>query len=194
MRKIGIFGGTFNPVHNGHLMVAAYMAEWTGLDEVWLTLSPQNPMKSAAGTGATDADRLAMLQLACDRSKLLRVCDRELHMPRPSYTYDTLCSLSNLYPQYRFSLIIGSDNWHIFDKWRNYRRIISEFGVIIYPRPDYPVDPATLPAGVQLAEAPVCSLSSTFLRNAVAAGHRIEQMVPHPVLQYIISHHLYSSK
>lgn len=190
MRRIGIFGGSFNPVHAGHLMVASYLAGWTGLDEIWLMLSPQNPLKPLPG-GASDADRENMLRLATDGSQKLHVCTDEFSMPRPSYTINTLHTLAERYPNYRFTLIIGADNWLIFDRWREYDRIIEEFGVMIYPRPGYPIDAATLPDGVELTDAPVCSLSSTFLREAVASGRSIEHMVPPLVSDYINTYQLY---
>ncbi len=189
-RRIGIFGGSFNPVHYGHLMVATYLVSWTGLDEVWLTLSPQNPLKPDR-TGADENQCLAMLSLATDGSTGLHVCDVELTMPRPSYTIDTLRHLAATRPDCEFTLIIGADNWRIFDRWRDADSIISDFGVMIYPRPDYPVDADSLPAGVTLADAPVCSLSSTFIRESLNSGHLVEHMVPPEVLNYIKQHKLY---
>lgn len=189
-RRIGVFGGSFNPVHCGHLIVASWIAAWTDIDEVWLTLSPANPLKEV-NAGSTEADRLAMLRLAVDGSSALKVSDVELSMPRPSFTIATLRNLAELYPDCRFTLIIGSDNWEVFSKWRAHDEIISEFGVMVYPRPGHEVNPATFPAGVSLVDAPVCSLSSTFLRESVASGHSIEQMVPRGVLDYIKSNCLY---
>lgn len=189
-KNIGIFGGSFNPVHYGHLMVASYIASWTDLDEIWLTLSPQNPLKPNAEL-ASDNKRLIMLNLAASGSDKLRVCDMELSMPRPSYTIDTLRLLRRLHRSCKFKLIIGSDNWAIFSKWKSYQEIITEFGVIIYPRPGYPVENDRLPDGVTIVDAPICSLSSTFLRKSIATGHSIEQMVPRDVMNYINEHNLY---
>lgn len=190
IRHIGIFGGSFNPVHCGHLMVASYLASWTDLDEVWLTLSPQNPLKSTADFAAEN-DRLAMVTMATEGSETLKVCDVELHMPRPSYTIDTLRQLRRSHTGCRFRLIIGSDNWLIFPQWKSAEEIISEFGVIIYPRPGYPIDTDSLPDGVTFVDAPECSLSSTFLRKSIATDHSIEQMVPQNVVKYIKEHKLY---
>lgn len=193
MRRIGIFGGSFNPVHCGHLMVAAYIAAWTGLDEVWLTLSPQNPLKADL-TLAPEADRLAMLRLAVRGSRSLRVSDVELTLPRPSFTINTLRHLRELHPDCRFSLIIGSDNWLVFPRWRSSQEIIDEFGLIVYPRPGYPIEVSALPKGVTAVDAPICSLSSTFLRQSIASGHSIEQMTPSGVIDYINEHNLYKTR
>ncbi|MDE6118344.1 MAG: nicotinate-nucleotide adenylyltransferase [Muribaculaceae bacterium] len=190
IRHIGIFGGSFNPVHCGHMMVASYLASWTELDEVWLTLSPQNPLKSTDDS-ATESDRLTMLAMATEGSERLKICDVELEMPRPSYTIDTLRQLRKSHSDCRFRLIIGSDNWRIFSRWKSAEEIISEFGVIIYPRPGYPVETDKLPDRVTFVDAPECSLSSTFLRKSIATGHSIEQMVPQNVVKYIKEHNLY---
>lgn len=190
-RHIGIFGGSFNPVHCGHLMVATYMASWTDLDEVWLTLSPQNPLKQGQPGQISDADRLAMLRLATEGATGLKVCDVELSLPRPSYTINTLRHLAASYPDCNLSLIIGSDNWQIFNRWREADEIITRFGVKIYPRPGYTVDSSDFPDRVELVDAPVCSLSSTFIRESVHSGHLIEHMVPGNVLKYISEHKLY---
>lgn len=189
-RQIGIFGGSFNPVHCGHLIVASWIATWTQLDEVWLTLSPANPLKEF-NSGSTEADRLAMLRIAVDGTAALRVCDIELSLPRPSFTISTLRHLTATHPDCKFTLIIGSDNWEIFSKWRAHDEIIADFGVMIYPRPGHDINPAALPQGVSLVDAPVCSLSSTFIRNSVTSGHSVEQMVPSGVLDYITTHNLY---
>lgn len=191
VRQIGIFGGSFNPVHCGHMMVASYLASWAGLDEVWLTLTPQNPLKKDLH-GASDLQRLHMLKVAAEGSEGLRVCDEELSLPRPTYTITTLRHLSAKYPGYRFHLIIGADNWAIFHKWREAEEIISRFGVIVYPRPGFSISTDNLPAGVRVADAPICSLSSTFIRNSIASGHSVEHMVPSQVLDYIKEKHLYT--
>ncbi len=188
--KIGLFGGSFNPVHNGHLKLADYLARHAGLGQVWLNLSPQNPLKAAAGL-IDDNLRLEMLRAAVESNPRLQACDVELTMPRPSYTLDTLDLLSDLYPGRRFIPVIGADNWLIFDKWKQADRIIDRYGVIIYPRPGYAVPLTALPRGVTLVQAPLTDLSSTLVRQAIADGHDISDMVPQPVEAIIRTRHLY---
>lgn len=194
-RHIGILGGSFNPVHIGHVMLADYIAqcaEADPIDEVWLMLSPLNPLKVSPGELVPENDRMAMLRLACAMSPRLKACDIELSMPRPSYTIDSLQALARAYPSCRFSLIIGSDNWAIFDRWRNSREIIERFSPVIYPRPGYGVDAATLPEGVSLIpDAPVTDISSTMLRRAIAAGKDMTCFLPAGVADYIRLNNLY---
>lgn len=191
-RKIGIMGGSFNPVHIGHLIVADYVCQVAGLDEVWLTLSPMNPLKASSSDLVDDELRLEMLKTAVTGSSRLRVCDTELSMPRPSYTIDTLRKLSAENLDCEFSLIIGTDNWQIFDKWRAAREIIDEFGVWVYPRPGYEVDELKMPCGVKLIDAPKIEISSTGIRRDISAGMDVGLLLPHGVNKFIISHNLYN--
>lgn len=188
-KVIGIFGGSFNPVHNGHIMLAQYLAQHSHLDEVWLTLSPQNPLK-ISNSLLDDNHRLAMLNLAIERYPLLKVCDIELEMPRPSYTINTLDELSRRYPDYRFNVVIGGDNWNIIDRWKDYRRIINEYGVVIYPRPGYELS-STNNSNVVVVEAPLADISSTEIREAFANGKEARHLIPQKVAEYIIKHDLY---
>lgn len=191
-RTIGILGGSFNPVHLGHMMLASYLSQWGYVDQVWLTLSPQNPLKSP-DLLVPDTKRLAMLNLAIKGAPAIDVCDIELTMPVPSYTIDTLDLLARRYPDRRFTLIIGSDNWAIFDRWREYRRILDTYGVIVYPRPGYPVsrEEARSVLGMTLVEAPTVNISSTFVRQAVAEGRDMSYFLPAGVPRYIAEHKLY---
>lgn len=189
MKRIGIFGGSFNPVHIGHMMLASYVRQWGGLDEVWLMLSPQNPLKEE-GALISDRHRMSMLQIATIGSRAIKPSDAELSMPRPNYTIDTLRQLRDKYPYASFELIIGSDNWLIFDRWRESDAIISEFGVIIYPRPGFEITDS-VPEGVRLIQAPVCSLSSSMIRKAIADGRDIAHFVPPGVESYIKVNKLY---
>ncbi|MGN0210137.1 MAG: nicotinate (nicotinamide) nucleotide adenylyltransferase [Muribaculaceae bacterium] len=190
-KTVGILGGSFNPVHHGHLMLASYLVQWGVVDEVWLTLSPRNPLKAAEAL-QPDTLRLNMLTLALKGEKNIDLCDIELSMPRPSYTINTLDVLSKKYPQKDFRLIIGSDNWAIFERWRDYQRILDEYGVIVYPRPGYPVDSRPVD-GMTLIEAPTINISSTFVRKAVAAGRSVRYFVPDSVAQYIAANKLYQN-
>lgn len=191
-RHIGFYGGSFNPVHTGHLILADYMAQFAGLDEVWLSVSPLNPLKAGEERPVDDDDRLAMLRLAIGDNPLLKISTIELSMPLPTYTINTLREISRLHPDAKFSLIIGSDNWKLFDRWKFPEEIIERFSPIIYPRPGYEVDARTLPQGVRLLEkAPLLDISSTFIRQAIASGHNMEYFVTSRVWNYIVKHSLY---
>lgn len=179
-------------MHTGHLILADYMAQFAGLDEVWLSVSPLNPLKAGEERPVDDDDRLAMLRLAIGDNPQLKISTIELSMPLPTYTIDTLREISRLHPDAKFSLIIGSDNWKLFDRWRCPEEIVERFSPIIYPRPGYEVDARTLPQGVTLLEkAPLLDISSTFIRGAIASGHNMEYFVTSRVWNYIVKHSLY---
>lgn len=188
-QTIGIFGGSFNPVHIGHMMLASYLTQWGYVDEVWLTLSPLNPLKDAAEL-LPDVKRLAMLSIAAKGADAIDICDIELSMPKPSYTIDTLRVLAERYPEYRFKLIIGSDNWQIFDRWRSAQQILDDFGVLVYLRPGYPVDKRHID-GMEVVDAPMAHVSSTFIRQAIAKGRNMNYFLPAGVYKYILDNKLY---
>ncbi|WP_305150308.1 nicotinate (nicotinamide) nucleotide adenylyltransferase [uncultured Duncaniella sp.] len=190
---IGILGGSFNPVHIGHLMLASYMQQFGGFDEVWLTLSPLNPLKAGSDELIPDLMRLKMLEIATGTSNGLNVCDYELTMPKPSYTINTLRYLEKRYPRHTFKLIIGSDNWKIFDQWKDHESILSDFGVVVYPRPGYPVG-TIYEDGVDVINAPMADVSSTFLRKAIARGKDMTYFLPNGVFDYIKQNKLYGAK
>ena len=144
-RHIALMGGSYNPVHIGHMMVADYVRQVADIDEVIMCVSPLNPLKIGNGDLAADSDRMAMLQIACRNRSGISPCDIELTMPRPSYTIDTLKALRERYPDAKISIIIGSDNWLVFDKWRASHEIIEQFGVIVYPRPGYEIEKGEQP-------------------------------------------------
>lgn len=187
---IGILGGSFNPVHIGHLLVAKYLVEFTNLSEVWLTLSPLNPLKVHSLELIPDLHRLEMLKIATRNLPGVGVCDLELSLPRPSYTITTLQALHKRYPRRRFKPIIGSDNLRIFEQWRAYDKILGDYGLIVYPRPGYPV-PTVLDLNIKVVNAPLSSLSSTFLRKAIAQGKDVDIFMPPGVAEYIREHNLY---
>ena len=186
---IGLLGGSFNPVHIGHLMLASYLVQWNYVDEVWLLLSPANPLKDASKM-LPDVKRLDMLKIAIKGSEKIDICDIELSMPRPSYTINTLDVLSERYPDKRFKLIIGSDNWRIFDKWRDNQRILEDYGVIVYLRPGYPVERRIID-GLDVVDAPMVDVSSTFIRNAISRGKNMTYFLPTGVYKYIVDNKLY---
>lgn len=176
--NIGIFSGSFNPVHIGHLALANYLCEYEGLDQVWFMVSPRNPLKEADEL-MDDSLRLQLVQLAVEGYPKFRASDFEFRLPRPSYTVHTLDELRRAYPQHVFHLIIGSDNWLLFPRWRESERILATTPLIVYPRPGYPIEPRTLPPTVRMTSAPVFEISSTFIRQAIAEGRDIRYFL-HP--------------
>lgn len=190
METVGIFGGSFNPVHIGHMMLASYLTQWGYVDQVWLTLSPRNPLKNPEDL-LPDTKRLTMLNIAAKGAANIDICDIELSMPRPSYTVDTLDLLRERYPDTRFRLIIGSDNWQIFDQWRQAQRILSDYGVLVYLRPGYPVDDRNI-EGLEVVDAPMVHVSSTFIRRAIASGRNMNYFLPQGVYKYIMDNKLYT--
>ena len=192
MQTIGILGGSFNPVHIGHMMLASYLTQWGYVDKVWLLLSPRNPLKNP-GDLLPDMKRLSMLSIAAKGAPDIEICDIELSMPKPSYTINTLDLLKERNPDCRFKLIIGSDNWRVFDQWREPQRILDEFGVMVYLRPGYPVDVRHID-GLEVIDAPMVDVSSTFIRNAIAKGKNMNYFLPTGVYKYIIDNKLYTQQ
>lgn len=189
--NIALFGGSFNPVHIGHMMVAQYVAQFTNINRVWMLVSPRNPLKPDLPM-APDSQRLEMVRIACGNDTEILASDFEFSLPIPSYTFNTLQMLSKAYPQFRFTLLIGADNWFVFKKWHEWEKILSNHDILIYPRPGYEVDTATLPPNVHyLSECPVCSISSTFIRNAIKSGHSVSHFLPEGVYPYIMKHNIY---
>lgn len=170
--KIGIFGGSFDPIHAGHVSLAKYVLDHTDLDEVWLMVSPLNPLKPQ-GYVATDEERFDMARLTVEGIPGIRVSDFEFHLPIPSYTYKTLTELKKAYPDHEFHLIIGGDNWANFNRWRNPEEILSEFGIIVYPRPGQSLEALSenrkrKTENVTILDgAPQMPVSSTHIRDLI---------------------------
>lgn len=183
-KQTGIFGGSFNPVHLGHLALAKEIRRQAQLDEVWMMVSPQNPLKRRDDL-LDDALRLELMEKAVAHEEGLTASDYEFHLPRPSYTWDTLEHLRHDYPNRHFSLIIGADNWQEFARWYRADDITRRYPLWIYPRPDYPLDEASLPAKAQVVEAPLMDISSTDIRRRVAEGLSVSGMVPESIVSLV---------
>ena len=189
-RKTGLFFGSFNPVHVGHMILANFMATQTTLDEVWLVVSPQNPFKSRA-TLARDHDRLHLVKTAIGDTPNLKASDVEFSMPKPSYTIDTLAVLREKYPERAFSLIMGSDNLATLPKWKNADVILRDYDIHVYQRPAYPGGDLEAHARVTVYDAPLMHLSATYVRRVIKAGLSARYLVPDAVAAEIEASGLY---
>lgn len=185
--NIGLFFGSFNPIHIGHLIIANTMATTTDLEQVWFVVSPQNPFKKTKSL-LHEFDRLDMVERAIADNSRLKATDIEFSMPKPSYTIDTLTWLSEKYPQHAFRLIMGEDNLEQFANWKNYQAILDYYGLYVYPRP--PRTGSTdnsfkNHSNVRLVEAPLLAISATFIRESIKANRSIRYMVPEVVEEMI---------
>ena len=190
MLTTGIFGGSFNPVHNGHIELARRLLKLARLDGVWFVVSPQNPFKRNDRL-LDDRLRLEMVRLALRDEPRMAASDYEFGMPRPSYMWHTLQAMSRDYPDRRFVLLIGADNWARFGEWYAADKILAAHSVVVYPREGVPLDPAALPAGVTLADTGLIPGSSTEVRRRIAAGEPIDGLVPPVVASFIFNNKLY---
>jgi nicotinate-nucleotide adenylyltransferase len=182
--KIGLYFGSFNPVHVGHLIIADFVANNAGVDQVWLVVSPQNPLKPSA-TLLNEYHRLNLTRLATEDNSKLHVSNIEFKLPRPSYTIDTLVYLKEKYPEYSFSVVIGSDSYQNIHKWKNYELLLKEYTLIIYERPGFKVVPHTNQNPPLLLKAPLLDISSTFIRERIKQGKSIKYLVTEEVRQEI---------
>jgi nicotinate-nucleotide adenylyltransferase len=189
-RKTGLFFGSFNPVHIGHMIIANYMATKTELEEVWMVVSPQNPFKKQNSL-ARDYDRLHLVQLAIGDTAGLRASNVEFDMPKPSYTIDTLAVLRERHPDRAFSLIMGSDNLATLPKWKNANIILRDFEIHVYNRPEYPAGELADHPHVTLHEAPLMHLSATYIRQNIQEGHSVRYLVPDAVARELAASGLY---
>ncbi|WP_395805642.1 nicotinate (nicotinamide) nucleotide adenylyltransferase [Daejeonella sp.] len=188
--KIGLFFGSFNPIHIGHLIIANYMANYTDLQQVWLVVSPLNPLKKKSDL-INIYDRLEMAKLATEDALNLRVSDIELKLPQPSYTIDTLTYLQEKYPEHEFSLIMGADNLASIKKWKNYELLLRDYHIHIYPRPGYEIKEFKDHPSITITETPLMELSATFIRKAWKEGKNVQFLVPDKALKFMDSKNLY---
>ncbi|MEO2070047.1 MAG: nicotinate (nicotinamide) nucleotide adenylyltransferase [Zunongwangia sp.] len=191
-KKIGLFFGTFNPIHIGHVIIANHMAEFSDLDEVWLVVTPHNPHKKKS-TLLDNHNRLDMVFMACEEFEHLQPSDVEFRLEQPNYTVKTLAHLQEKYPTNEFCLIMGEDNLKTFHKWKNYEVILDNHSLYVYPRKsggkvenqfkDHPK--------ITRVEAPVIEISATFIRDSIKEGKFIKPMLPAKVWEYVIHNNFY---
>ncbi len=190
-KRIGLFFGSFNPIHTGHLIIAEYMASRTDLEQVWFVVSPHNPLKLRS-TLANDFDRLHMVQMAIDDNPRLKASNIEFSLPKPSYTIDTMVYLHEKYPQHDFSMIMGSDNLGSISKWKNYELLLERYIIHVYKREGIPIDQSLIPAAdIRIYDVPMLDISSTYIRQSIADGLSIRYMVPESIYQFLDGSRLY---
>ena len=190
-KQIGLFFGSFNPVHVGHLIIAEFMATRTELDQVWFVVSPHNPLKER-NTLAKDQARLQMVRLAIEENPKLKASNIEFSLPKPSYTIDTMVYLHEKYPQHKFSLIMGGDNFASIDKWKNFELLLKRYPIHIYNRKNWKVEKEVFKkADIRYYDLPLLDISSTFIRQSLREGKSVRYMVPENVWQFLEGSSLY---
>ena len=193
MKKTGLFFGSFNPIHVGHLIIANAMLQQSDLDEVWFVLSPQNPLKNKASLLA-DYHRMAMLRIAIEDNCRFKACDVELHLPVPSYTCLTLAHLGERYPDKEFCLIMGSDNLTTFHRWRNYQYIIDNYKILVYPRPGHDGGEWVKHSNVRVIDVPMIDISSSYIRGLVEQRKSAQYLLTPAVFEYMSEMHFYEKR
>ena len=183
--EIGLYFGSFNPIHIGHLAIANYMVEFTRLDQLWFVVSPHNPHKKKE-TLLDNYQRLEMVHRAVENDNRFRASNIEFNLPVPSYTVDTLAYLSDQFPNYRFKIIMGSDNLESFHKWKNYQTIVENYGVIVYERPGFDKTTVDFHSNITLLKGvPLMEISSSFIRNAIRQGKDVRHFLPPKTWEYL---------
>ena len=186
----GLFFGSFNPIHIGHLVIANYMATFSGLKEVWLVVSPHNPLKQKSGL-ANMYDRLEMAKIATENAPQIKVSDIEFKLPQPSYTIDTLTYLRERYPEKQFALIMGADNLASFKKWKNYEILLQDYHIYVYPRPGADISEWENHPSINFTDTPEMEISSTFIRKAIKDHKNVQYFTPDKVLEFIEQKNMY---
>lgn len=190
MTRTGLFFGSFNPIHIGHMVIANYMIEFSDLDQLWFVVSPHNPLKEKKSL-LKGYHRLEMVRLAVEEDDRFRECDIEFHMPRPSYTIDTLTYLSEKNPAMEFKLIMGSDGLKTFHKWKHAALITQQYHRLIYPRPGVNRESLAEIPNATWMDAPMMDISSSFIRSAISQGKEVRYMVPVKAYRYMRDMHFY---
>jgi nicotinate-nucleotide adenylyltransferase len=189
--QIGLYFGSFNPIHHGHLIIANFILQHSELDQIWFVVSPQNPLKPS-GSLLNEYHRLHLVRLAVEGENTLRASDIEFKLPKPSYTADTLAYLTEKYPDHQFALVMGSDSFENLPKWKNYSYILKNYPVYVYKRPGHEAIP-DYPAAKRIVvmDAPLLPISATHIRRNVKEGRSIRYLVPDPVREEIESNGYY---
>lgn len=188
--KIGLYFGSFNPIHIGHLIISEYVYNNTSVEQVWFILSPQNPLKIST-TLLNSYHRLYLLKLAIDDNPVFQAFDVEFKLPIPSYTIDTLTYLTEKYPQHQFVIIMGSDSFQNIRNWKNYELLLRNYEIIIYERPGFKVNTGMLEKHILLQGAPLLEISATQIRNQLKANKSIRYMLPEKVYKEIVENKYY---
>lgn len=181
--KVGLYFGSFNPIHIGHLIVAQHVLDNTDMDRIWFVVSPQNPFKPSK-TLLNEYDRLDLVKLAIEDNFGMETCDIEFKLPKPSYTVDTLAYLSEKYPMHQFSVIMGSDSYQNLDKWKNSDILINQYNFIVYPRPGFPTEPKSEKTLV-LADTPSLEISASFIRNSIKEKKSVRYLLTERICKEI---------
>ena len=189
--EIGLFFGSFNPIHIGHLIISNTIYEYTDINEIWFVVSPLNPFKRNSKSLIHEFDRIDMVERAIEDQPQFKAKDIEFHLPKPNYTIDTLVYLEEKYPRDRFKLIIGEDNLSSFTKWKNYDLILQNYGLIVYPRPDTEENSLRDHPRVTIVDAPRLDISASFIRKSIKKGKSIKYLVPDKVYEFIKDRKLY---
>ena len=190
MKKIGIYSGSFNPIHHGHVMLANYLVEFSDLDELWFVVTPQNPLKKKEDL-LDDDERLKMVQLAIGDDPRIRVSDIEMHLPTPSYTINTLTALSEQYPDSEFVFICGMDSLQNLKHWREYQRILDNYELLVFPREGYDGGELVNYPSVTVLKTPILEVSSTFIRQCVKEGRDVRHFMPEKAYVYMKTNRFY---
>ncbi|MFY9308915.1 MAG: nicotinate (nicotinamide) nucleotide adenylyltransferase [Bacteroidia bacterium] len=188
--KVGLFFGSFNPIHVGHMVLANYMLEYTDIDKVWFVVSPHNPLKKKSSL-LDEKHRLQLVNLAIGDNNRLKASDIEFKLPQPSYTVVTLAYLKEKYPNHEFALIMGADNLKNFHKWKNYEEILKHHQLYVYPRPESTTSEFDNHPHVRLVNAPLMQISSTDIRQAIHDKKDVRYYVPETAWNYIKEMHFY---
>ena len=190
MKKVGIYSGSFNPIHHGHVMLANYLVEFSDLDELWFVVTPQNPLKKKEDL-LDDDERLKMVQLALGDDLRFHVSDIEMHLPTPSYTINTLTALSEQHPDCEFVFICGMDSLQNFKNWREYQKILDNYELLVFPREDYDGGELINYPSVTVLKTPILEISSTFIRQCVKEGRDVRHFMPEKAFQYMKEQQFY---
>ncbi len=183
--KIGLYFGSYNPIHIGHLAIANYIVEYVDIDQLWFVVSPQNPFKRKANL-LDNYQRLELAHRAVEGDNRLRASNIEFNLKKPSYTIDTLAYLKDKFPKYEFKILMGSDNLENFHKWKNYEIIVENYGIIVYPRPGFDKSKIQIHPNILIAEnAPLMEISSSFIRNSILKGKDVRHFLPQKSWEYL---------